>query len=210
MEYLGPTIAAYDKSWQKYEERTRNNLPTEELEKFCSLLSDSSMILDAGCAYGNQSNLLTQRGHSVEGIDLSSAFIARAKELYPGIHFSLMDIRDLQFEDECFDGIWANAVLLHLTDRDIASALDQFHRVLKPAGILFVSFKKGNGVGNQLETFTADDQRFYNLKEMTTIAPMLEAHGFEVVGSTQINENVRNKEVRDLEWINILTRKVNC
>ena len=105
MDYLDPTIAAYDKSWQKYEERTRNNLPTEELEKFCSLLSDSSMILDAGCAYGNQSNLLTQRGHSVEGIDLSSAFIARAKELYPGIHFSLMDIRDLQFEDECFDGI---------------------------------------------------------------------------------------------------------
>lgn len=209
MNYLDFTIAAYDKSWQKYEDSTRDNLPTEELEKFGNLLPRGGKVLDAGCAYGNQSNLLQQKGFSIEGVDLSSVFISRAKELYPRIAFTRMDIRNLQFEDERFDGIWANAVLLHLTDEDIILTLDQFRRVLKPRGILFVSFKKGSGSGKKLETFTADDERFYNLKEMATIAPMLEAHGFEVVGHAQMNESARNAQVRDLEWINILTRKVD-
>lgn len=120
-----------------------------------------------------------------------------------------MDIRALQYKDTCFDGIWANAVLLHLTDEDIVAALNEFCRVLKPKGTLFVSFKKGTGTGNKLEAFTADDERFYNLKELETVVPLLAAGGFEVIGHGQINEKTRNSATRNLEWINILARKVS-
>lgn len=81
MDYLEATIMAYDKNWQKYEERTRDNLPTEELAKFRKLLPTGAKVLDAGCAFGNQTDLLANMGLYVEGVDLSSVFIARAQHL---------------------------------------------------------------------------------------------------------------------------------
>jgi len=206
MDYVKSTIKVYDGSSQEYEERNKNNVPTEELEKFCQAVSPYGRILDAGCAHGRLASIIAGHGFEVVGIDLSRAFISRARELYPNLSFKLMDVRKLGFKDQCFDGIWCNAVLLHLTDEDINIALTELSRVLKLGGILFVSFKLNHG--NGAKTFTADDQRFYNLQDLESIRPLLERHGFEVVGHAQINESSRIQEARDLVWLNILTRNI--
>jgi ubiquinone/menaquinone biosynthesis C-methylase UbiE len=75
--------------------------------------------------------------------------------------FILMDAHDLQFEDETFDFVFGDAILHHL---NMASALDEIFRVLKPNGkILFVEPLDVNPVGRLVRFLTkkartADEQ----------------------------------------------------
>lgn len=48
------------------------------------------------------------------GIDLTPEFVKMAKESCPQADIQLMDMRDLTFEDEMFDGIRACASFLHI------------------------------------------------------------------------------------------------
>ncbi len=208
-EYLKTTIAAYDSNPSKYEERTKDTSPTSELNTFIKSLSVGASVLDAGCAYGRDASIFASKGFNVAGIDLSSAFIKRAHELYPELAIQQADIRTLPMEDDTFDGIWCHATLLHLKDDDINKALHELGRVLKTGGVLFVSFKKGNGSGAELEDFTSDDERFYNNKLIETLQPMLESSGFKVVESNYYNEQDANIDNRNLEWLNVHAIKVS-
>ena len=75
--------------------------------------------------------------------------------------FVLMDAHDLQFEDETFDFIYGSGILHHL---NLAQALDEIYRVLKPNGkILFVEPLDMNPVGKLVRYYTekartADEQ----------------------------------------------------
>ena len=40
-----------------------------------------------------------------------------------------------------YDGVWASACLLHVARADFADVLARIRRVLKPAGVLYASFK---------------------------------------------------------------------
>ena len=48
-------------------------------------------------------------------------------------------------ERGCFDGVWACASVVHVPERDIPSALGRLWAALKPDGILYASFKLGEG-----------------------------------------------------------------
>jgi SAM-dependent methyltransferase len=49
------------------------------------------------------------------------------------------DARRLPVATGCVDGVWAKASLLHLQRDDVARALTEVRRILRPGGILFVS-----------------------------------------------------------------------
>ncbi len=80
-------------------------------------------VLDAGCAFGRDTAIFAENGFKTEGIDLFDGLLERAKELYPRITFQKMDVRKLEFSDESFSGIWCNATLLHLTEKDMLIAI---------------------------------------------------------------------------------------
>lgn len=51
-----------------------------------------------------------------------------------------MDARDLRYEDDVFDAVFSSSSLEHFgSDEEIARALDEMHRVLKPGGICSLS-----------------------------------------------------------------------
>jgi SAM-dependent methyltransferase len=202
-DYVDRTIAAYNSSPIKFEERTKNLLPGEELEWFIESLPAGGYIMDAGCAYGRETASLAGKGFKVVGIDLSTILLRRARELYPDLSFKKADVRSLPFPNGSFDGIWANAILLHLNDDDINKTLREFYRVLKPNGRIFISFKKGTEVGNKLEPFSADDDRFYNDKVIETLKPTLKKCGFKIARWRYMNEKERGVQARDLEWLNV-------
>src|SRR4051812_5672820 len=112
-DYIARTIKAYDDT-ETYESNTRLVVPEAELEQFVGMLNIGESVLDAGCAYGRDTEYLAKKGLAVSGIDLSPALIKRAKELQPAISFTVCDVRKTNFSDGTFDGIWCNATLLHL------------------------------------------------------------------------------------------------
>lgn len=100
------------------------------------LFSDKR-VLDAGCGGGRGSLLAVRNGAShVDAVDISSTntqTTARVLELSGGsfdVHLS--SLADLAFEDDFFDVVWCNGVLMHTAKP--SQTLTEIIRVLKPGG----------------------------------------------------------------------------
>ena len=201
--YIERTIAAYDQSPDKYFESTREMTPPQEFSCFVATVKGlGTRILDAGCAFGRDTSAFHEAGLDVTGIDLSDGLLQKARDLHPELDFRKMDIRSLEFADATFDGIWCHTVLLHLNDEDLERALNEFHRVLKPTGTLFISFKKGEGTQEVLETFSSNAARFYNFKTIEPLTATLREAGFTDINAYYINEQeMFGPEKRDLDWV---------
>lgn len=99
-----------------------------------------SRILDVGCGTGSLSVLLTELGHQVVGIDLSSKMIAQAQAKAAAngqqITFHVMDADYLQLPQNHFDVIICRHLLWALPD--IPQVLQRWVDLLKPGGRLIL------------------------------------------------------------------------
>lgn len=93
-------------------------------------------VLDAGCGHGSYLEALRQLspGAHYYGIDLRASML----EAHPRpSRTSLGNVERLPFPDNCFDVVMANHMLFLVEDRD--QALREFHRVLKPDGLMLAA-----------------------------------------------------------------------
>lgn len=97
-------------------------------------------VLDAGCGTGNFSIKLAERGAQVTGIDLSTEMMAVAQEKARrrdlNIEFLEMNIYNLAFPDNYFDGVFSMAVFETLLESQ--KAFQELMRVLKPGRFLMI------------------------------------------------------------------------
>lgn len=93
--------------------------------------------LDAGCGTGTLSRWLArEHGFSVESIDASEKMLENALPA-PGVTYSKREVSHTGFPDASFDGVLCSSVLEYIPAIDVA--LGEFHRLLKPGGVLLVS-----------------------------------------------------------------------
>ncbi len=90
-------------------------------------------ILEVGCATGQLSHYLAQRGALAFGVDKSPKMLQRAKASYTdGAAFELASALDLPFDSNCFDYVIA-ASLLNIVP-DPTTVIFEMARVCKPGG----------------------------------------------------------------------------
>jgi SAM-dependent methyltransferase len=94
-------------------------------------------VLDVATGPGYAAAEAAARGADVVGVDRSADMLALARELNPGIEFTLAPAEGLPFEDGSFDAVVAGFLILHVADPD-ATALE-LARVLRPGGSLALS-----------------------------------------------------------------------
>jgi ubiquinone/menaquinone biosynthesis C-methylase UbiE len=98
-------------------------------------------ILDLACGPGTLSRRLAAKvtpGGEVVGVDLAAGMIALARSMsIPSTRFELMDIEQLTFRDGSFDAAVCGHGLHFVPD--LARALSETRRVLKPGGRLAAS-----------------------------------------------------------------------
>ncbi len=99
-------------------------------------------ILDFGCGPGRDLITFTKMGHSAVGLDGTQAFVAMARAA-SGCEVWHQDFLDLDLPDASFDGVFANASLFHVPQRELPRVLSQLHATLKPGGVLFSSNPRG-------------------------------------------------------------------
>ena len=139
------TIKSYNKNAFKLSEKFKDLMDLnkrDEFKKFISLLRGKK-ILDIGCGAGEHSVYFSENGLDVVCIDLSTEMIKLCKE--KGLNAFVMDLENLEFENESFDGIWAVTSLLHVKKQNLPKAIDGFYRLLKEEGIFYVCVKEGDG-----------------------------------------------------------------
>lgn len=95
-------------------------------------------ILDVGTGTGFFAILLAEKGHRVEGIDLTPAMLEEARRLAKqrnlDITFREMDAQNLAYPDGSFDVVISRNLTWTLPDPERAYA--SWFRVLKPGGVL--------------------------------------------------------------------------
>lgn len=93
--------------------------------------------LDAACGTGRHTVTLARRGHDVIGVDQSPEMLELAAAKVPGAQFRVGDVTKLPVPDASVDLVLCALALSHL--HDVAEAVAEFRRVLRPSGRLIVT-----------------------------------------------------------------------
>jgi len=144
-------------------------------------------VLDCGCGYGRVLRDLRDRGHRrLAGTDLSPAMAARAHSLVPEVPIVAAGGDALPFRDASFDAVLLFAVLTCVPlDADQRALVAEVHRLLRPAGIVYIS-----------DFLLGADAR--NRARYARDAPGFGRHGvFEIDGGAVVRHHSR-------EWIDEL------
>ena len=115
------------------------------LTRFLALLPSGAAILELGCGAGGDTAEMLARGFDVRPTDGSPEMAdVAAKRLG-------RPVQTLLFHDidavEAYDGVWANACLLHVPREELADILALIWRALKPDGYFYASYKAGDADG---------------------------------------------------------------
>lgn len=138
------TLAFYDREAAAYAGR-RLPKASQRLSDFLAALPAGGAVLDLGCGGGQDSEVMLARGFEVTSLD-ESAGLARIAQARLGRPVRVQLFEDLEDVD-AFDGVWANASLLHVPTLALPLVLGRARRALKPGGLFHASYKAGEGGG---------------------------------------------------------------
>jgi SAM-dependent methyltransferase len=138
------TLRFYGKNAPAYAEREITSRQIR-LGRFLALLSPGAAILELGCGAGADTAEMLARGFDVSPTD-GSPEMAEVASRRLGRPVGTLLFHELDAV-EAYDGVWANACLLHVPRPELAQVLALIWRALKPGGIFYASFKAGETEG---------------------------------------------------------------
>jgi len=155
------------------------------LDQFAEQVRDLGLVADMGCGPGHVARHLHDRGVRIVGVDLSPQMIECARRLNPSMEFQHGDMMALPVPNETWGGIVAFYSLIHVPRDRVVTALREFRRVLRPRGVLLLSFHIGAEVVHLDEWWghpVSVDFVFFRSDE---VERYLIAAGFEVERTTE-------------------------
>ena len=126
-------VSTYGKIADVYTKQYFNDLTdTPYIDRFLSRLPKSGKVLDIGSGSGQFSQYIAKKGFSAVGIDYSQEMIEIARIKVPEVEFRYMDMRNLEFNENSFDGLLSAYSLIHIPSEDIPKTLKSFYYFFKP------------------------------------------------------------------------------
>lgn len=121
----------------------------EDIPKVIKLLKKkgAEKVLDLGCGSGRHSVYLVKHGFDVYGIDITKFGIEIAKDWLKKerlkANLKIGDIyQKLPYPDNFFDAIISTQTLHHARIERIRKLIGEMERILKPAGLIFITFRR--------------------------------------------------------------------
>ncbi|MFA6446401.1 MAG: class I SAM-dependent methyltransferase [Candidatus Paceibacterota bacterium] len=204
------TIDWYENNAEIYAERIESSPEILLINRFARMLKKGDAVLDAGCAGGRDCRIFKEKGLNPTGLDITKSLIKQAKIKSPEIEFVQGSFLELPFLNDHFDGLWAHASLVHLEKiSEAKQSLHEFHRVLKPGGIIHISVKQQ--LGDKKTEYVSHDysgefKRFFRFFTKQEIKSLLENTGFRIV---EIQDNYVSPDGRkEIKWIVVFAKKI--
>jgi ubiquinone/menaquinone biosynthesis C-methylase UbiE len=174
------TRQTYDAVAAELLARTRDRTGMRDaLDRFASHVGRGALVLDIGAGPGADSGELRARGLRVVSLDLSLGMLATGARVLPGPRVQA-DMGALPFRDVA-DGLWLSASLLHVPRERAPLVLRELRRVLKPAGIAYVSVKCGTADGWEIERYGPGHPRWFTFWQPGPFDAALADAGFECI-----------------------------
>lgn len=193
---MSSTDAYYNQNALQFVDDTLHVDMRSLYEPFLAELPVCAHILDAGCGSGRDALAFQRMGHQVSAFDASEQLANHASQL---LGFIVPVKRFDELDDiELYDGIWACASLLHVPQRQLRDAFACLWRALKAGGVLYCSFKLGDGERlHHGRHFTdADETR---IDDWTRELPGLSRRTYWLTSD--------QRPGRDEQWLNVLLYK---
>ena len=179
------------------------------MEEFIKYLPAGAKILDAGCGAGRDTEWLRAAGFNAVGIDVSTELIKNARQQFPSANFTIGDLLSIPFEENTFDGIWAHAAVVHFeTSEQIATCIEELHRVLKRDGILHLLVRANTGKKTEakIDAISGGERFYWNFDE-TELDNLLSFRHFEIKKMMRYKESdldPRKRPEDGIEWLLVL------
>ena len=163
---------------------------------------DTQCILDVGCGSGRDANYFAKQGYDVTAIDASAKLIQWAQQHHMSSridwhHLAFSNIGKKAWRGK-FTGIWACASLLHANFLELPSIIGSLLDSLTDDGVMYVSFKYGEGerVDNERFFCDMDESRW-----TTIVAKIPQVVEYDIWLSADKRADYKNA------WFNVMIRK---
>ena len=111
-----------------------------------------------------------------------------AQELVPDVQFEIMDLTNITYPENSYDGIISNCSLFHVPVEELPKTLDSFSKVLKPNGKLLLILQEGLGETMIEEPYRKGVYIYMNYFSVQQLENILAKHSFEI-------DNIWKKEI---------------
>jgi len=190
------TIDYYNKHAEEFTASTFEVDMESLYRPFLAELPGGTRILDVGCGSGRDTLAFKKKGYHVDAIDYSEELVKKASRL-TGIPIKLKSFYEVN-DYEAYDGIWACASLLHCERTRLKEVIGKLLSALKPNGMLYMSFKYGNGDRQK------DGRQFTDLDEVQAKALLGQ---FDRVQQIQQWITIDQRPERQEKWLNLIWKK---
>jgi ubiquinone/menaquinone biosynthesis C-methylase UbiE len=165
-----------------------------EMKEFVSLLKGRKVI-EVGCGPATDGKHLLNYGLDCISMDYAKNMLLFAKKLNPSLTLFQMDLYNLAFKENSFDGFWATACLLHLEHPE--NALVELARITKTKGVGFISM-----VENQGEIVDSQTNYYFKYTNDQDFRKLLAKSGLSVVTADR-----KNNSSSKGDWLTYIVRK---
>jgi len=151
-------------------------------------LPEGAAVLDAGCGSGVPVTMALSNHFDVTGVDISETQLEVARRLIPRATFVCRDMTELDFPAGSFDAICSFYAIIHVPRDEHRPLLLDFHRMLKPGGLLLLCMGAGDWPG-EVEEFYGAPMYWSHFDAETNVRMVREA-GFAVIWSRMIADTL--------------------
>ncbi|MGI0490696.1 class I SAM-dependent methyltransferase [Alkalinema pantanalense CENA528] len=196
------TIAEYQTTAESFKTGTWDHDVSQNRQALVAAMPrNPGRILDLGCGPGRDLVAFQIDGHEVVGLDATPAFVAMARQV-ANCEVWQQTFLDLQLPANYFDGIFANASLIHVPRSEMVRVLRDLERSLVPQGAIVMSMVRGDGEGFSHRPTGA---RYVVGWEYDSLTPCLEAAGLQIV---EHYYRPPNAPPEAQNWLAIVAQKV--
>lgn len=179
----------------------------EGTDAFIKELSSGACVLDVGCGSGVKSKYLASRGLRVTGIDISDKLLDIARREVPEGEFREFSMIELDAMPETFDGVFAQASLLHIPKKNAGDVVKKMVGRLVSDGLLYIAVKETREGEPDEEVKKENDygyeyERFFSYFTMDELEQYLTNARLKVISRLR-NPNKSGKTV----WLQIIGKK---
>lgn len=187
--------AAFAKEWHDQPEPVDLQ---EIVERFFVRGGNSA---DIGCGSGREVAWLNANGFPAVGFDTSEGLLNEARRRHPGFKFAHAELPELRGIGS-FDNVLCETVIMHLERKQIAPSVRRLLDVVKPSGILYLSWRVTEGADHRDEhgrLYTAFDAALV-LAELKDTTVLLDEEAVSASSGKKIHRLVVKKpglEIRE-------------